>query len=142
MHTEAMIQLKNVLLKVREQHNTNEIFDMKFWICDTSACAAGWAGLDPWFRKRNFITDKESGEVCYRKYEGLEATEKLFKLTEPVCGWLFFGVNYDTNSVTGKPMVDRVIKRINWLLTDYDPNKSLETQLNNLSIKMERKLSI
>jgi hypothetical protein len=61
--------------------------------CGTSACAAGWAGSDPWFRKRGFFTGPDFG-VCYVKYN--EATDKHDKHYDFLGVMMFFDIpNYE-----------------------------------------------
>ena len=48
--------------------------------CGTAACAAGWAGSDPWFRKRGFYT-LGYNEVYYKGEYSFQAVQKLFKLS-------------------------------------------------------------
>jgi len=61
--------------------------------CGTAACACGWAGSDPWFRKRGFFTGPDFG-VCYVKYN--EATDKHDKHYDFPGVMMFFGIpNYE-----------------------------------------------
>src|SRR5687767_14355109 len=53
--------------------------------CGTSACAAGWAGSDPWFRKRGFYTTaNDSVRYAPKKkswiLSGFHAIEEFFQI--------------------------------------------------------------
>jgi len=79
---ERLEQLLRVLKEVRDDPckgfdwaewcGKDEVEDKPFWIkkfgfsghyCGTRACVAGWAGLDPWFRKRGFVTYPPTRDV-------------------------------------------------------------------------------
>lgn len=58
-HIRRFKELIRVMQALTPKQRKHE-FDMKNWSkitsCGTVKCAAGWAGSDPWFRKRGFRT--------------------------------------------------------------------------------------
>lgn len=67
---ERMIERWEQLIRVLRElpaHEKRYHFDMGTWImeteCGTVACAAGWAGLDPWFRRRGLATERNSNTI-------------------------------------------------------------------------------
>ncbi len=66
-HTaERLMQVVRVLEKLPKDKK----FDLRAWaVCGTTACAAGWAGFDPWFRRRGFKTVRDGGgySICVKR---------------------------------------------------------------------------
>jgi len=58
--------------------------------CGTSACAAGWAGSDPWFRKRGFYTTPYNN-VLYKGIADFSAVANFFKIDFGAARELFSG---------------------------------------------------
>jgi len=82
------------VIRVLEELPREKKFNLRtFMTCGTTACACGWAGTDPWFRRRGFKTEKEpyhfegaNYSVSYRGFDGMDAVRK------------FFGVDFATSS--------------------------------------------
>ncbi len=82
-YTERLEQVVRVLKELPKEKKFNLT---TFMTCGTTACACGWAGTDPWFRRRGFKTEKYlrplHGNVFYREkgrmFEGMEAARKFF----------------------------------------------------------------
>ena len=79
-YTERLEQVVRVLKELPKEKKFNLT---TFMTCGTTACACGWAGTDPWFRRRGFRTGKfgtgrHGYSVFYREFEGMEATRKFF----------------------------------------------------------------
>lgn len=75
-------RLRNVILpRVPRGH-----FNMNVWAyknkCGTTACALGWAGLDPSFRRAGLKTSIEEGRVYLNnRYAGVDAALMFFNIT-------------------------------------------------------------
>lgn len=78
--------------------------------CGTTACACGYAGLDPWFRKEGFITD-ETGNVTFGVFESWGAVEKFFGLTEVEGVSLFSRYSYE-ETITPSDVIVRIAQMI------------------------------
>ena len=52
------------------------------WGCGTTACAVGWAGLDPWFRRRGLKVSANNNWIEFRESSNVEAANKFFGLDE------------------------------------------------------------
>lgn len=113
---DRMIERWEQLIRVLRElpaHEKKKHFNMGVWItktkCGTVACAAGWAGLDPWFRRRGL---KVQLDDC-----------TLFPQHQPHTffdsrGYHLILVNARQRSVG---VVIREIKRhVKWLRTDSD----------------------
>jgi hypothetical protein len=71
--------------------------------CGATACACGYAGLDPWFRDHGFVTTRE-GRVNYTKedgtiYTGYEAMMYFFDLSTTQTDHLFTVHGYPSSKV-------------------------------------------
>ena len=125
---EAFTQLKRVLNESIEGKLKSK-FDMYGFVevhkCGTSACAAGSAGLDPWFRSQGFKSVKSHQNVEYRvngfTYTGFGATEEFFGITDRDAGRLFDPAEYSANVVTEQD----VLKRIDEVLHDKLQRKAI-----------------
>lgn len=62
--------------------------------CHTTACACGWAGLHPWFRRKGFRTDLKFGNVEYGVSAGFGAVGRFFDLGINERGYLFIAKSY------------------------------------------------
>ena len=95
-------------------------FNMNNWRCKTSACAAGWAGIDSLFNSMGFYSH-ESGNcigIIYTSprgliYEYTSACMKFFQLTLVEAEYIFIPGTYQ-NRQTIK--ISQVIARIESLL--------------------------
>lgn len=106
MNREALEQLRRVLLNVPlEKFDMGTFGDFDTKGCCTAACAAGWAGLDPWFQKRGFVSDNLSFSRC----------REFFDLAPYTSKWLFSPYSYDGDWVKDISP-DDVIERIEGLL--------------------------
>lgn len=111
----------NHLIKILQSVPPNR-FNMKSWRCGTSACAAGWAGMDYTFNRMGFFSHdatSELDELCYCSPEGkqfkyFQACEQFFELNEWEAEYLFYPNVYSNNSEPITPQ--RVISRIQSLL--------------------------
>jgi hypothetical protein len=78
--------------------------------CGCTACATGYAGLDPWFRERGFMTEKD-GRVMFNDERGWSALTEFYDLDEFAAEYLFMPhENYTTP--------EDVINRISSVLTE------------------------
>lgn len=65
-------RVENLLrvLRALTPHERKKHFDMGTWgaktQCGTVACAAGWAGMDPWFKRRGFVMLPDTWD-CFPK---------------------------------------------------------------------------
>ena len=95
MKAKSIERLEQVV-RVLEELPRAKKFNLRTWMtCGTTACACGWAGMDPWFRRRGFKTKKQGGyDVCYKSYTGIWATRIFFDLTRNEGQWLFLRSGY------------------------------------------------
>lgn len=56
--------------------------------CGASACACGYAGLDPWFREQGFCTTP-SGTVTFSGFQSWEAVQAFFDINMREANYLF-----------------------------------------------------
>lgn len=56
--------------------------------CGCSACACGYAGLDPWFREQGFCTTP-SGTVTFSGFQSWEAVQAFFDISARIAERLF-----------------------------------------------------
>lgn len=92
--------------------------------CGATACAVGYAGLDPWFRARGLSTSID-GDVKYvlpgenedddGAYDGFDAAAEFFGISADNAFYLFSDVSYADRSATGP---DQVITRIKQMIED------------------------
>jgi len=73
------------VIRVLEELPREKKFDITtFMVCGTTACACGWAGADPWFRRRGFKTEKYETlyeyDVFYKHMNGMNAVREFFGL--------------------------------------------------------------
>jgi hypothetical protein len=73
-------------------HEKRKHFNIREWAeqtdCGTTCCAAGFAGLDSWFRRRGFKLTKPKhigglGNIGFKGNVGWEALHEFFGLGEP-----------------------------------------------------------
>jgi hypothetical protein len=79
--------------------------------CGTVACAAGIAGLHPWFRRQGFQTNINTGWVAFGRYSGGQAVHEFFGT------WQVFSPDF----YRGKPSPKVVAKAIRTLLRALTP---------------------
>lgn len=115
---ERMEQMLRVLGGLNK-HERRKHFNMGTWgektPCGTVACAAGHAGLDPWFRRRGFRLDfkrhrkrrDEWGELreAYWSYDFPNAGPNAFFGTE-----VFEGIFVNNEEVRGIRQAERAIR--------------------------------
>lgn len=75
--------------------------------CGTVACAAGWAGLMPCFRKRGFKIN-DNGYPKYKNDYGFRAVEEFFGLGSSESRHLFSATNYNWENVKPEVVSDRI----------------------------------
>jgi hypothetical protein len=129
-------QLRRVISSLPE-HEANEHIVMQNWIqktaCGTARCAAGWAGIDPWFKKQGFRLletgwpdlvflprdkskpSKYTWDAIYwffgdRSSTGHDALGALSN-KHPVFG----GLAYEDKKVKASTVIARIDAEINWL---------------------------
>lgn len=158
MNVEALTNMHRVLLQVERTPKLAEAFGLGSWAhapaeqaalwcdkladinegaesslelipsCDTTACACGYAAMDPWFRRQGF-TFEPCGNTDYdlrlvatdyhgitRVTEGWEAVETLFELNEEQAQELFSMSQYkwsdgeymDEADITPRHVIDRI----------------------------------
>lgn len=94
-HREAWLRLRAILKKVPRKR-----FDMGHWVgsdwegapdlsCGTSACAAGWATTDPWFRRRGLWLDS-NGSPSYARLRSLFGDAAMVETWQVEASGLFF----------------------------------------------------
>jgi hypothetical protein len=96
--------------------------------CGTAACACGWAGSDPWFRRRGFYTVYNS--IKYNGDMDFSAAEKFFKISYDVADKLF---SHSEDNKTPKQVAKNIrkyIKVADTLDELYKVEKELEEKLS------------
>lgn len=93
-----------VLLRAPELPRGIDQFDMTRWknlttSCGTSACAAGLAASDGWFRKRKLyirsnIYSCNLGHPAFRRKVGYDAVEAFFRLSTVTTHYIFSPFRY------------------------------------------------
>lgn len=91
--------------------------------CGTTACACGYAALDPWFRAQGFGINSDR-QLVYRHPErltqlGWDAVYTFFNLSRSVANYLFSSECYRDDWNTA----DAVADRIQDLIDDYTPQE-------------------
>lgn len=101
-------------------------FNMNHWAnssdagitCGSTACALGYAGLMPSFRKAGLKTefDKCGGSVVYKRSHNslydIEAGASFFNITEDEAQWLFMPRSYPIGRRPGPKTVASRIRRM------------------------------
>jgi len=77
--------------------------------CGSSACAAGWAGSDPWFRDRGFYTTLNG--VTYKGHSDFDACEVFFDISRYETSVLFAGEEDEDPEDKAKEIRDFVNKK-------------------------------
>lgn len=62
--------------------------------CGTTACACGYAGLDPWFRERGFTTNADGSLGGHNNMFGWAAVKEFFQITHADACFLFDIMSY------------------------------------------------
>jgi len=97
METQRLERLSEILLVV-EEHNLDQ-FNMDLWYrrtyeqkegCGFSACAGGWAAIDPELRQQGLYLD-ENHHICYTesKGTGFTALSYFFGISDNESSFLF-----------------------------------------------------
>ena len=94
------------VIRVLEELPREKKFNLRsFMTCGTTACACGWAGADPWFRRRGFKTEKYHSHVgstlynvSYQEFGGMDAVRKFFGLDFATSYHLFIKDLFQDNS--------------------------------------------
>ena len=110
-HAKRLIKLANFLKTIPKKD---------FWLgtysCGTKACALGWAGLMPEFRKAGLKTDRNEDEVTLSgEFFGIRAGEVFFGLSQNEADALFVPGLQDYvgfKNLSGDTSVGPVIKNI------------------------------
>lgn len=108
---ERLLKLAWLLENLTEEFPQKKVrFDLEIWAakhssCHTVACACGWAGMHPWFRRRGFKTTGGSktgiltNEITYKDYEGFTAAGEFFGLkpgdTRHIFSYLYYENDHD-----------------------------------------------
>lgn len=107
---ERVAELIRVLEGVRKRRGRRTRFNMNTWghreFCRTTACAAGYAALDPWFAERGFSVRWQPAAAGLRglfKY-GLDFTElePAFVFGAEIYYWVFHAIDLDLDQVLAK----------------------------------------
>lgn len=77
--------------------------------CGTTACAVGFAALDPWFNKRGFKMDIE-GSPVFKFHIGWEAVHTFFGIKPSEAHHLFSDHSYDSNPTGPSEVADRIMR--------------------------------
>ena len=108
-YIERLEQVVRVLVELPPEKK----FRLNSWmICDTTACAGGWAGMDPWFRRRGFKTKKHRNVYsveCQGLYS-VDACKVFFGLTRNQAHHLFMPHQYGRDK--SKRAVTRRLKAL------------------------------
>lgn len=121
LQKERLLKLAWLLENLEDEFPARKVrFNLSGWAykspsCNTFACACGWAGLHPWFRRRGFITDITDGDVHYRDHFGFNAVERFFSLNFPTAQYLFSISSYSP----GKADRQNVTRRIRAYVRDH-----------------------
>lgn len=77
------------LIQTDDDYNNERVtrFDMDWFKCGTSACAAGIAGLHPWFRRRGLIWNGSG--LFFKKVKYKYALSAFFGLDDEAVEYLF-----------------------------------------------------
>jgi len=114
MNIERLNHLITILERVQNDPKEKAQFDMNFWInyCGTSACAVGFACLDPVFQAQGLkIRDNEPK---FQDFYSYSAAAKFFEITCTEVRYLFSPVDYGGYSkIEPVDVIDRIRKLIN-----------------------------
>ena len=97
LHKERLLQVVRVL----DELPKGKKLDLGTWYeCGTVACACGWSGQDPWFRRRGFRSEKTRGKgrVYFKNQGDGEAVQEFFGLSLHHTAYLFFPYRYERGS--------------------------------------------
>ena len=121
---ERIIRLRNLITVLQEVADKKLHFTMYLFIshseCGTSACALGWAALDPEFNKKGLNTFSSGGGGMipfYKCHVGLIAAREFFNLTNNECNFVFTQSHYDGGHALVTP--EHVIEHINKVINRY-----------------------
>lgn len=105
MEKKYIERLEQVIRVLEELPKEKKFNIQTFMTCGMTACACGWAGVDPWFRRRGFKTKKyhsHSGDtlydVSYREFGGMDAVRKFFGIDFGTSSHLFISGFHQGNS--------------------------------------------
>jgi hypothetical protein len=85
--------------------------------CGTVACAMGFAGFHPWFRKRGLKTDVEFEQVSYKGHSDFGAATAFFSIHANDAEYLFADWQYPDEK--RNPTPKQVAKRIRKFVADH-----------------------
>lgn len=123
MNREALSQLKRVLSSIPQTKlnmsgwATNPIEGPATSVtCNTTCCAAGWAGLDPWFISQGFclqpLSDYRILAPSWKTLKSWEATKGFFQLEDWEVEHIFSNWNYtnsrDCTKITPQDVIDHI----------------------------------
>jgi len=94
MNRDRLTRLVALLTRVEAEGRD---FDMNFWAtkeCGTSACAAGWAAMDPEFQIEGFYLNRFN-EPIFGKRWGFGACSEFFGLSEGETSQIFHSGGYE-----------------------------------------------
>ena len=86
--------------------------NMSYWTCGSSACAAGWAGMDSLFIKQGFFTNMYN--VNYHdadentEYEALHACAKFFQLPYNQAAYIFMPSAYEDRPLIAYDVIQHI----------------------------------
>lgn len=132
INVEALKQMIRVLRTVQQNENQRAKFHLDAWTyakggavnisalkpetlaCGTTACACGFAGIDPWFNEQGFYLKPYQGfsgqrfEPAYKGREGWEAVEEFFGLSKKQATKLFSVSCYWCDEITPQDVINRI----------------------------------
>lgn len=106
IHKERLLQVVRVLEELPKEKK----FDLGTWYeCGTVGCACGWAGQDPWFRRRGFRSEKRHrGDIFFQGIRGYKAAQIFFGILNDDTFHLFSRSEYKRGSK--RDVINRIKK--------------------------------
>ena len=114
MNIERLNHLITILERVQSDPKEKVKFDMNVWInyCGTSACAVGFACLDPIFQAQGL--EIRDNEPKFQDFYGYIAAYKFFEITHAEAMDLFCPLDYDGyGKIEPVDVIDRIRTLIN-----------------------------
>jgi hypothetical protein len=128
MHIERLTKLAELMETIQKDMNKVAHFDLGNWIgrysisnkvyailrdenshkfttdliveCGTTACACGYAGMDPWFREQGLKLDQDAC-MSYKNFIGWSAVQFFFDISEDHAEFLFSEDKYNSFDYPG-----------------------------------------
>lgn len=108
------MQIKRLLTLARflETRVKDEVFNINFWTCGTTACAGGWACRIPAFRAAGLRVDTTNGLPAFNDQWGVDALAAFFDVTLVTGYRLFVRTHYRTCYCTTRLQVAKRIRQL------------------------------